>query len=426
MRILVILLLALLTMAGCETARAEVTTTSQAVRGKGYGNSPQEALQDALVQVVQQHRGVSVNAQQTITTTATSTSTVGDAGASASAALDDSLHKKVSTATKGGVSNYKLIDQGIGADGLHWAEIEAIFSTSSYQAPGLPSDKRRRFAVKPFATAKGSYPVSGGQIAGTDVAEALTDAIIAQLVQARKFAVLQRRDLSAYASERAIISSSVADRNERLKLGKVLGADYMLTGVITGFNASTAPKVSSLTGETLSGGDMEIALSYELMLMATQEIKWADTVTQTVRLPANRKEQTALAQAFDSVGNRIAMDLLENIYPPQVVSAAGDEVVLNMGGKSYAAGDKLAVFARGAAIVDPYTKETLGATEKQVGFVEITRVTPKQTYARPVDGCAVAAGMVCRRIAGASAQGGGKAKTDAAVTEGGGVKLPFD
>lgn len=407
---------------------AEVKTTSRNIRAKGYGATPQEAVQDALVQVVQQHKGVRIDATQVQQTIAGSFSEINNGEESSKAMLSDAVQKQVATKTRGDIGNYAIIDQGVGTDGLNWAEVEATFTTSAYVAPGLPSDKRRRIAIYPFNTESDAYSVSGQNVPGSKVADAVTDAITSQIVQTRKFAVLQRRDMSAYVSERALLSSGNAGKTERLKLGQLLGADYMLTGVVTGFRADTTPEVSALTGEKLSGGNAEILISYELMLMATQEIKWADTVAFTVTLPNNAAEQTVLAQSFDALGNKIVMDLLENIYPPQIIAVHGMDLQLNLGGKSYAPGDTLDVYSLGANVVDPYTKESLGRSEQFVASIVITRVTPKITYARILDKGNIAVGMICRRQeTGTSAvEMGGKAKTDVQTIQGGGVKLPFD
>jgi TolB-like protein len=422
------ILVALCVLALCAgAAHAEMKTTSKTVRGKGYGATPEEAVQNALVSIIQQNKGVSIDAKQLQSVTARSTSAVVNGEEVNAQGLDDQMHKQVALATKGVVSNYRVIDQGQGEDRLYWAEVETVFSSTKYQTPGLKND-RRLFAVYPFSVASQTFPVSGRTISGIAVAESLTDAIIAHLVQSRKFGVLQRRDLAAYAAERSILTSSSADKQERLKLGRLLGADYMLVGAVNGFAADTTGVTSSLTGERLSGGNVEINVSYELMLMATQQIKWADTLVYRVELPPGAKGDSGLQGVFDGLANTVVLDLLENIYPPEIVAVQGNEFVLNMGGKSFAPGDRLDVYARGSMAFDPHTREPLGPLETLAGAIEITRVTAKVAYARAIPNSQVAVGMVCRRMAaGASNTPRGVAKTPVTIdSNSGGVKLPFD
>jgi hypothetical protein len=42
--------------------------------------------------------------------------------------------------------------------------------------------------------------------------------------------------------------------------------------------------------------------------------------------------------------------------------------------------------ALGAPLVDPYTKESLGQAEREIGVVEVQRVDPKVSYARLLSG----------------------------------------
>jgi TolB-like protein len=409
------------------TATAEVKITSKTIRAKGYGTTPQEAIQNAIVQAVQQHKGVHIDAKQLHTALAKSSSTVENGTESYSTSLNDRLLKQVVMATKGAVSNYSIINEGKGDDGLYWVEVETIFRSSEYVTPGIPN-KRRTFAVYPFSAASRTFFVSGRSVSGIAVAEAVTDAIIAQLVQARKFAILQRRDFATYNAEKSIIASSDANHLERLKLGRVLGADYMLVGAVNNFNAGTTSKVSSLTGERLSSGSAEINLSYELMLMATQQIKWADTVNFRVELPSGAADDGTLQGVFDSLANTIVLDLLENIYPPQIVAVQGTSLQLNLGGKAYVPGDRLEVFSLGNMVVDPYTKEPLEPIETPVGTITITRITAKLAYAQADPDTIPEVGMICRRMTGriqtdidprakTNVKGGGSE---------GGVRLPFD
>lgn len=409
------------------TAMAEVKTTAKAVRAKGYGSSPQEAIQDAIVRAVQQHKGVRIDARQLHAVDARSASTVENGAESSSSSLEDRLLKQVVMVTKGAVSNYSVLDEGQGGDGVYWAEVETVFTSSAYVAPGL-KDTRRTFAVYPFTAASPTFSVSGRAVSGVAVAESVTDALIAQLVQARKFSVLQRRDFATYHGEKSVIASGDADKLERLKLGRMLGADYLLAGAVNSFSADTTGSASSLTGERLSGGYADINLTYELMLMATQQIKWADTVAFQVELPPGAFGENALHGVFDALANTIVLDLLENIYPPQIVAVQGNMVQLNMGGKVYVPGDRLEVFTQGAMLVDPYTKEPLEPVETPVGSIVITRVTAKLAYAQADPGVVPAVGMVCRRMTGSIRQNQEPRATSDVQGGGaeGGVRLPFD
>ena len=62
--------------------------------------------------------------------------------------------------------------------------------------------------------------------------------------------------------------------------------------------------------------------------------------------------------------------------------------------------------------MDPYTKESLGTTESEVGLIEITRVDSKVSYAKVLSGEEFAVGMVARPDASAAATAGRAKKVE--------------
>jgi hypothetical protein len=86
------------------------------------------------------------------------------------------------------------------------------------------------------------------------------------------------------------------------------------------------------------------------------------------------------SKVADSVGN----DIINAIYPILVVDIDGDRVTLGQGGKTLKIGDKLKLIKYGEKIHDPYTGESLGYTEIEIGIVKITSVQSKLSIAEVV------------------------------------------
>ena len=101
----------------------------------------------------------------------------------------------------------------------------------------------------------------------------------------------------------------------------------------------------------------------------------------------------------EELARQLTGDILESIYPLKIAGIVDDdEVALDRGGESIKTGTKLEVFATGKAIVDPRTKEVLGESERRVGMVEISRVTPKVAFARILEKSEnFKEGFICRR-----------------------------
>jgi hypothetical protein len=74
------------------------------------------------------------------------------------------------------------------------------------------------------------------------------------------------------------------------------------------------------------------------------------------------------------------------------------QVTVNRGdGGGVAVGDTFNVFALGAELIDPDTKESLGREEVKVGTVKISQVNPKTSTADILNDNGIDAGAVLRK-----------------------------
>ena len=83
----------------------------------------------------------------------------------------------------------------------------------------------------------------------------------------------------------------------------------------------------------------------------------------------------------EKIGNII----VESIYPIRIISASATQVVLGQGGKTIKIGDIYKVYQLGENMIDPYTNETLGREEIEVGALKILTVRPKFSDARIIE-----------------------------------------
>ena len=222
------------------------------------------------------------------------------------------------------------------------------------------------------------------------------------LTQGRRFAVLDRRAGDLYEQEKRLLQSTDVDAAEGARLGKVLGADYLLYGTVDRIAVEERQRNIRLTGETLTTALAAAQVRYSVLAVATRQVKWSSAV-ELEHAPDDElwPEQQAEAVLSD-LAARIVDELTENIYPPVVMQVLGGGIVaLNRGGNTVAAGDLFEVFALGAALIDPDTGESLGRLELPVGFVRITTVKPKYSLAQIVAAdLEVAPDMVLRRYRG--------------------------
>jgi hypothetical protein len=86
------------------------------------------------------------------------------------------------------------------------------------------------------------------------------------------------------------------------------------------------------------------------------------------------------------------------LFPAKVLVKRDNTVTINRGeGAGVAEGDTFNVYALGAELIDPDTKESLGREEVKVGKVKISQVNPKTSMATILEDTGIDAGAVLRK-----------------------------
>jgi len=420
-------------------ARAEFAVSQHDVRG--YGQTRSEAIQDALVEALRQNNGVDIESRRELVRETPETAPPLDGLAvDTLQALPEKprtlVRDDVRESVRGSVRQYRVLDARQLEDG-RW-EARLLVAFTRYRSPGVDTSKRRRIAVMPFRTSRTAFYFDGGWVAAEELSRELGQALVTELAQSRRFSVLDRDYLDAYLNEKSLMLGEDADEAEVMKMGRVLGVDYMLVGAITGGGERRSRKSLSLSGEQVSGASASLTLDYRIIVMATREVKWA--ASERVELdPASMPAEGDMAADPDAVRTAIVRSAarmvvrraLDNIYPLRIAGRnASGELILNQGGVTLDEGELLDVYAAGASVKDHYTGESLGAEESLIGKLKVVRVAAKKSYAVVVEGEAeaMARGSICRRSsdgAGPAPENAGR-PADVRISADGGVVLPFD
>ena len=256
-------------------------------------------------------------------------------------------------------------------------------------------------AVLPFRTGEGSYKVGEQTTDSARLEKQLRRLVTAQFVQSRRFAVLDREFGQEIQNERDRLSGPNTKPEESARLGRELGADYILAGNFDEFGLIAAKGVFRASGREYQRLSVSAKLSYRIIELATGQTVLADNLQVPPGPPfpvGSQPDSTSESYLMEWMAHRVATRITWTIYPVKVVSLSVDgEVVLNQGGSALKTGDRLEVFNLGQRLTDPYTKEFIGNEELLAGTLEITRVLPKSTYARLLStNRPVAMGAVCR------------------------------
>ena len=419
-----------LTVATCAVGFAAVSdaqtrTVKRDVTGRGV--SEQEAVVNALQEATFQICGVRIESKME-----TGSVLVEDDDRTS---MVETVNRQIRLRSKNpncGFDGYDILS--VERDGSE-ARASVRVRYSVYQVPGQPM-KRRRIAVIDFPMdevhlhgvggARQQRSGDGKAGEGLDVdfrlvrnlEEEFRAKVEELLTQGRRFGVLDRKRSDVYEAEKELLESSDVSIGERAKLGRALGADYVLYGTVHRVLIEDRSRSIELTGERVNQVHGTADVRFAVLAVATRQIKWSSSMTleKTAGTGSVRPEEFAHA-LLDDVAARIVDELTENIYPPRIVDVIGDgQFVVNRGGNTVSSGDLFEVFALGDWLTDPDTGEKLDRLETSVGIARIMTVKPKTSLAQLVSEAAeLAKGMVLRRrrldddgIGGTIPAGGGR------------------
>ena len=276
------------------------------------------------------------------------------------------------------------------------------------------SDRQPTIAVLPFLIGNNIQITNLGDFKiSTEVAESeFTNNVQEFFVRSRKFNVLNRTTMNRVMDENKLTESEWAKPGQEQYVGKLLVADYLVTGNINRLEFTLIPQEIAITGENSPRLLATLKCQYKVTEVSSGKVVAAGQVKQTLRseevrrlVPQNERRDWTLSDYKDNLFENAAVvvgtEILAGIYPIKIASVNGQEVTLNRGeGAGLLAGARLNVFNAGAdMVVDPDTKEVLGSQEKLCGVVEVTEVTPKYSKGRLIYLIGVGAvqpGAVCK------------------------------
>ncbi|ASG68552.1 penicillin-binding protein activator LpoB [Francisella halioticida] len=250
--------------------------------------------------------------------------------------------------------------------------------------------KMFKVAILPFDAHNAKINASMGI---KQLQDGLNNIIIAQITQSRKFRVSNRdvKDQKAYEREVQQIMNSNTD-NEKAKLNKKIGADFILTEDILSLNVSK--KQTSYYGEKFKAYHVSASVAYRMVELATMEVKWSNVVT--ISIPANIANQYVesnngnYSELLNYLGKRfgkiISDQIVGAIYPLQVLKVYDGEVYFNQGGNTVIKGNVYEVRQEGGITIDPATSQHIVLDGKVLAKVRITDVMPKYSIGIVIDG----------------------------------------
>lgn len=396
-------------------------------RVTGAGLTRDEAVANGLEEAVRRVDGVRIDSDRSLR------SEVSELSVSVNGEDHDRLRYSATQSgqtrlrTEGLVSSYEVLKERRHADGLF--ELDLRVRIRQYETPGHSPQQRRKLAVLPFRSDQLTYRIGAGAVEGDWLSDRLTQHLVNDLTQTRRFSVMDRQYTAEYLDERDFIASPDTPLSEYVRLGQQLGVDYLVVGRVVDAGGRRDHQ-RLISGERIERGEARLRVDYRVLVMATRQVKWAASIEVTGSLGA--AQAGALVEPLAAAAAaRIRGEMLDNIYPTRVAALAPDgQLILNQGGNAFRVGQQLQLYRQGALIRDPYSGESLGRSEIGVGRIEIQRVLAKTAYARLLEGAGARVGDLCRSPVEDDAARETAvvlpAQAEVRKAPGGGVLLPFD
>lgn len=262
--------------------------------GEGSGQTKEIATRDAVLEAISKLKGLSAEKNLNLQSLEVPTlfGTV-------------LTNPQMSAATKGRIDSYDIISVNIEPNGWYMVRVnvyKTLFERS--KKPSVTIINASRFK---------------------ELGETLQRRLTNDLVQSKKFNVLDRKNDAYYKAEKQLIESEDASSEDVYKLGNILGTDYMLIVNLRdlGKSSSSSSGVAS-TSASSKASKADVVVDYQMILFATKEVKLANTLTLTLSLKDGGVK--ANEEAMGQISKAVSTDLLNTLYP-LVVAAMQDKEI---------------------------------------------------------------------------------------------------
>src|SRR4030095_4449534 len=115
-------------------------------------------------------------------------------------------------------------------------------------------------------------------------AEAAQDVFVTELVKSGKFRVVEREQLEALMQEKNLTLSGDVDPATAVRVGKLLGVNYLLTGAVTEYGVTDKSAhgsgIGRLPGFAAGQRSFVAALNARVIDTSPGEMVWADEASQ--------------------------------------------------------------------------------------------------------------------------------------------------
>jgi hypothetical protein len=217
----------------------------------------------------------------------------------------------------------------------------------------------------------------------------IEDLFSMSLFNTNRFTLIERKRIQSAMAEQDFGASDRINAASAVKVGKLLGADYL---IIVAVNEWT-PKKNGFGAMDIGQFTAEVALSFRVINAASGKLTLSCTERATassVKFAAGK--QASISYSLQSCLNKGAYRLATFLKPQpwrgSVADIKGNKVYINDGSnRGIETSMKLTALSKGEAVIDPETHQPLGNDTEAIGTLMVTTVNETFSIAAISQGC---------------------------------------
>ena len=362
----------------------------EAITVRGTGQDERDAIKHALTEAICRANGATLESQSTLRQEVRDVVT----GVETEFTYQTEENVDIVTASQGHIRRYDLLSSKPTASGVE-VEVRAVVLRFDPDNP-RPGSKKT-VVVERFTVAPGALQLDSPAEGTEALLSRLQDQLTTRVVRSRKFTVLTRKNLKSIDAELGFLKDREVAPGERVKLGQLLGADYVVSGRIDLLAVHTARETVKLTGYVVESKSAEVRVTMSVYNVGSGAIEWEENYPRNfswsdeeLKRDAAFRDDGAIAISMLELGAEdLARRLLTRTFPPKVMLVDTESEVpvffLNAGDSLVAVGDVFELVRRGAPLVDPDTGDVLGYVDRKIGSLRVIGADLKMSRAQLID-----------------------------------------
>jgi curli biogenesis system outer membrane secretion channel CsgG len=245
---------------------------------------------------------------------------------------------------------------------------------------------------------------------------AIEDLLTSGLFKTNRFDLVERKNLQAILAEQHLGASGAITPQTAAKVGKALGAAYLIFASVNEWTPERSNKGANSAGMLGKFGlnvgagkaEAEVAMTFRIVDATTGQVTYSETQRARAAswglklggsglpvlggLGGSLGDSSPISYAVQSCINKVAykivMKLKDSSWRGSVADVDGSRVYINAGsGAGIQVGMKLTAMMKGKTLEDPETGLSLGEDLNAIGTLQITTVQERFSVATILQGC---------------------------------------